>query len=387
MRACLLSVTAIADDSRVRRQGDAIAAAGHEVVGVGLPGARSPQPTWPVYECGNSRVATRRAGTVLRAFAARGGSRAAVRAFWTSPLSRQMRETAIGTAANLFIANDWKTLPIALAAAEATGGRAHYDTHEFATEQHLDSLAWRVVLRPFVKAIEGAHIHRASSVSTVAEGIAAAIAKLYGLSKRPTVIRNVPAYQRCELRPTGSPITVLFHGALMRNRGLEVIIKSTALWPDGFRLLIRGNGSRRYEGHLRALAAQAGVSDRVAFEPAVPPDAVVETAHESDVGIALFGRGVQSVQLSNALPNKLFEYIAAGLALCVLDLPGLGGVVRNYDLGWTFPAPQPECIAEAIHEMDRMSIDAHKRRALEAAKELNWESESGRLVELLKLDD
>lgn len=386
MRACLLSITAIADDSRVRRQGDALAAAGYEVTGVGLAGARSPRPGWPIYECSSS-ASIRRVGTAMRALAARGGTRAAVWAFWTSPLSRRIRETAIDTGAQLFIANDWKALPIALAAAERTGGRVHYDSHEFATDQHLDSLGWRAVMRPFVKAIEGAHIRKAASVSTVAEGISVALEELYQLQERPTVIRNVPPHQSFEARPTASPITVLFHGALTRNRGLELIIESTRLWPEDFRLLIRGSGARRYEARLRALVVDAGVTDRVVFEAAVPPDAVVETAHGSDVGIALFGRGVESVQLSHALPNKLFEYIAAGLALCVLDLPGMGGVVRDYELGWTFPAPRPECIAQAIRQMDRTSIDARKKQALEAAKVLNWEYESRRLVELLSSQD
>src|SRR6516162_10903492 len=47
-RICIISMSAIADDPRVRRQGDAFARAGWEVVGVGLPGAQSMPPDWTI---------------------------------------------------------------------------------------------------------------------------------------------------------------------------------------------------------------------------------------------------------------------------------------------------------------------------------------------------
>jgi hypothetical protein len=47
-RICLIALSAIADDPRVRRQGDAFVRDGWDVVAVGLPGARSTAPGWTI---------------------------------------------------------------------------------------------------------------------------------------------------------------------------------------------------------------------------------------------------------------------------------------------------------------------------------------------------
>src|SRR5687767_578363 len=47
-RICVLALSRIADDPRVRRQCDTFHRAGWNVTAVGLPGARSPGPDWPI---------------------------------------------------------------------------------------------------------------------------------------------------------------------------------------------------------------------------------------------------------------------------------------------------------------------------------------------------
>src|SRR6476661_2870597 len=48
----ILALSAIADDPRVRRQGDAFHAAGWEVIAFGLPGSgRSAPPPWQIIGC------------------------------------------------------------------------------------------------------------------------------------------------------------------------------------------------------------------------------------------------------------------------------------------------------------------------------------------------
>jgi glycogen(starch) synthase len=69
-----------------------------------------------------------------------------------------------------------------------------------------------------------------------------------------------------------------------------------------------------------------------------------------------------------------------GLARCVTDQPEMVGLLREHELGVTFPRVDPQVIAAAVSGLDPAAIDRYKRNALTAARELCWEWESERLV-------
>jgi len=83
-----------------------------------------------------------------------------------------------------------------------------------------------------------------------------------------------------------------------------------------------------------------------------------------------------------ALPNKFFEYIMAGLALCVTELPEMASIVRRYDLGRLAAGCSAAAFAEAVNGFTPEAIERYRGNARLAAQELNWQRESARLVEL-----
>jgi glycosyltransferase involved in cell wall biosynthesis len=102
---------------------------------------------------------------------------------------------------------------------------------------------------------------------------------------------------------------------------------------------------------------------------------MVSIAARSDIG--MFAHQPNGRQASLALPNKLFEYMMAGLAVCVSDMPSMREVVEDTGSGVLIPAPYgiPE-IVSAIDRLRASGIVEFKRAALEAARRLNWEQES-----------
>ena len=199
--------------------------------------------------------------------------------------------------------------------------------------------------------------------------------------RRPVqVVRSVPFYVSMPFRPTGETITVLYHGDIHYTRGLHKAVKSMAMWRPEFRLLIRGNGDAGYIERLRELAREHGVADRLTIEPAVPFDRIVPEANKADIGY--FVHKDVSPQKRFVLPNKYFEYIMAGLALCVSDLPEMARLVHQYGFGKLVPEYDEAVIANVINSFDRPTIDAMKQRSIEAAKELNWEVEQVRMLGL-----
>ncbi len=382
---CLLALSVIADDPRVRRQGDAFHRAGWQVVGVGLAGARSPDPEWPVLTVGRFERARpksrlfRKALTALRLLYVRIRPRAAQRLYWSaSEQIRGLAACAERVTATVWLANDWNTLPLAARLACEKGGVYGYDTHEFAAEEYGGSAWWRFWHRPIVCALEEHFIRGATVVSAVSAGIAACLDQRYRLPRAPIVVRNTASFQAIAFRPTGERIRVLYHGIVAPGRGLEAAIDSVALWRPEFDLTLRGPGKAEFLGRLQQRIAARGLQHRVRLAPPVPMIALVSEAAGFDIGLFALPGGSQHNEL--ALPNKLFEYAMAGLAVCVSALPEMAGLVREFDFGTTIAAIEPAAISAAINRFDRELVDRYRRNALAAARELCWERESERLT-------
>jgi glycosyltransferase involved in cell wall biosynthesis len=238
-----------------------------------------------------------------------------------------------------------------------------------------------LVWPPFLRALEGALIRDAAWVSTVSDGIADLLQADHQLATRPTVIRNVPAYQAMSHREPGDVLTVLFHGGLLRDRGLEPLLESLASWSPDRRLVVRGNGAASYVESLRSIVERAGTADRVSFEPAVPHPEVVATANATaDIGI--HPMPALTSQTRFALPNKFFEYTMAGLVVCVVGGSEMARLVTEQGNGVLLSSSAAESIAETVNGLDRATVSELKQASLAAAKDLSWESEQSRLTGL-----
>lgn len=282
----------------------------------------------------------------------------------------------------VWIANDWRMLPAAAAAADRVGGRVVYDSHEFATEEYAERLSWRLFQRPVAAAVERRWIRTAAAVVSVSPGITDALRRMYGLTVPTDTIRNTPVFQETPFRATGATIELLYHGVVSPGRGLEASIRAVALLRHAFRLSIRGpSGLPGYREHLEALIAEAGVADRVRLLPPVPMTELVTAASAFDIGLmALPGHSAHN---RFALPNKIFEYMMAGLALCVSDLPAMADIVASSGAGVRMRDVTPEAIAEPLNRLAPHQIDKMKKAALSAAHMYNWQTEGGRFMELL----
>jgi len=387
----ILSLSAVPDDPRVRRQGDLFASRGWRVRVFGLGGASSAPPEWPYVALADPDAEGRRTGEEaqvprrLRRTARRlrrlyHASRTALDprhakvAYWSIDRRfAELSDLAGRQRADIWLANDWQMLPIARQLSEQQGVPYVYDTHELAVHEYAHRWLWLMFQRPLVAAVEREGITGAALSSCVSSGIADFLQSYHGLPQRPMVVRNLPRYEAHPFRPCGEMIEVLYHGVVSPGRGLEACIESVASWQPGFRLTIRGPASESYRTELLGRAKAARVADRVLLAPPVPMVDLVREAARFDIG--LFALPDHSRQNNLALPNKFFEYMMAGLALCISDLPEMSALLRHYDLGRLIPAVTPDAIAAAINAFDRAAVGHYKVRALEAARTLNWETE------------
>jgi glycosyltransferase involved in cell wall biosynthesis len=87
-----------------------------------------------------------------------------------------------------------------------------------------------------------------------------------------------------------------------------------------------------------------------------------------------------------SLPNKLFDYIAAGIPVIASPLPEISALVSEYSCGIVLKAVSPELIAETLKRLrgDSQYLSQLKAGAKAAARELNWETEKIKEQELIK---
>jgi glycosyltransferase involved in cell wall biosynthesis len=370
MRVAMLLHKSVRHDSRVRREARALAQAGHEVVVLELA---------PV-EAGDLDGFARR--SVLPPPWARRLPYHANRALCLLSFVRAVTRVR----PDVVHAHDAAMLLPGLAGARLTGARLVYDSHELATGVPYRERFWSW----FVAAVEQVGVPRADAVITVSNGIADRLSERYRLRERPAVVRNVcdlpapdPSVAPGALRhlagvPDGEPL-ILHQGAAALDRGCETLVRAVARLDRGH-LVFLGDGDPGLAERLSEIAHAEGVADRVHLVGSVAPERLLTYTRDADVGVSLLQDTCENHRL--ALPNKVFEYVAAGVPVVVSDLPEVGGLVRRSGIGWQVRPHSPESIANGLGLALNGGGDAVRARLWSAADELSWERERGRLTEI-----
>lgn len=374
-RVAVLSFSRIARDRRVLRQCDLLAELGAEpvVIGYGSTGESvgHSHRFWPTPQPDLAH----RLKTVLRQLPAHLGVSSAQAGFWMRPEYRWALDQLRRSGCSLVLANDWPALVVAARWKAESGGLVHYDTHEFATLEFDERLSWRVIYKPYVTHLERMAIGAADQISTVGPKLAEALQEHYRLPETPLVVRNTP--EQIALppeQPTAWPLRLLYHGQVLEDRGLEALIDSIPIWQTRHRLTIRGDGNAAYIDRLRRRVAETGAQAQVSFEPAVPPGEVMSlAAAQADIGVHF--TPLETKQRHFSLPNKLFEYIGAGLAVAVSPGADLRRIVEAYGLGVVSADAGSRAVADAINGLTQPAVVAYRRNARLAALELCWEHE------------
>lgn len=202
---------------------------------------------------------------------------------------------------------------------------------------------------------------------TVAEGIGELYQNSFGLTQ-PVIITNAPGF--VELEPSevaDGRIELVYHGIWDPGRGIEVMIEALSRVPKHFHLnlIIVGHG----KNHLRAVAQQLQVVDRVHFIDPVPPRDISTYINGFDVALILNMPVNDSEKY--ALPNKVFESIQGRLALVVGPSPEIAKVVTEGECGIVLEDFTPESLSKNLEGLSKSDIEHFKERSGFLARSLS----------------
>ncbi len=344
---CFALVGSIPHNSRALRQLRALVRLGLRIEAFGFgPSAELPADLQPV----------------VRYHALPFPERRGPRFFWE--VHRRIRIAADACPARVYHAGDLYVLPALAAAARRHRGRLVFDARE--RYPYVAGTVGRPFRQHFWKLVEHRYIRRADLVLTVSDGIADHLVRDYGIAP-PLVLYNAPeapavadpsASLRRRLALPDHIVIFLYQGHLRSGRGCLPPLEALPDVPDAV-LVYLGDGP--LAPTIRERATALGVTDRVHLLPPVLPDALLAVTASADVGLVLLEDTCLNHRL--ALPNKLFEYLAAGVPVLAGDLPELRRVVETYGVGFVVDPASPGALAAA---MRRLAGDAALRRRLAA---------------------
>lgn len=231
-------------------------------------------------------------------------------------------------------------------------------------------------------------IARCQAVIAVSPPIVAEIRRSYQI-ERVFLVRNMLPYcavARSErlreyLGLVKSTRIVLYQGYLQSYRGLDILIRAAPLLDADIVIVLMGKGIGATQERLESLARELGVTERVRVIPPVPYDELLAWTASADIGLTPLSPE-QTLTMKWCLPNKVFEYIMAGLPVLSAPLEAVQELIARYNVGQTLPAALPSALAHAINSMlaDRVALMRMHENALRAARELCWENERERLL-------
>jgi len=296
-------------------------------------------------------------------------------------IDQRMIGVGVSSGADVFHSHDLNTLGVGAACKARTGALLVYDSHELQTERN------RMTAKSKAAAIkeEGSLLPSADAMIVASPSWVAWNTKLYGQLPDPTVtLLNVPELTaiddskdlRAELGIPTERRIVIYQGSIQENRGIEPAIDAVAML-DGVTLVVIGYGYHRPA--LESLVRTRNLEDKVLFFGPVRNDELISYSASADIGLANIVNS--SVSYHTSLPNKLFEYVMAGIPVVGSDSPEIGRIVTEEGIGEVCDADDPAALANAMSHILE-NPDSYRDAILATSARYNWQVEQVTLTDV-----
>lgn len=173
---------------------------------------------------------------------------------------------------------------------------------------------------------------------------------------------------------------VCYIGGITRERGISELVDALDILQDVTLIMCGPFESQAYEDELKAMVGWRFVD----YRGIVGREEVAKIMLCSAAGVVTFLPGPNH---NDSQPNKMFEYMSAGLPLVASYFPLWRQIVEKSNCGLCVDPSSPKDVANAIARL--LSNEALCREMGNAGREavtnrFNWSNESNKLMELYK---
>ena len=296
--------------------------------------------------------------------------------------------------ADIYHAHNVHTLPFCWWAARRRGAKVVYDSHELFTGLQLAEPSVREWIKQFIERVtEWLFVRSAAGVITVNRSYAEILARTYRIPL-PVILQNTPQLvplvrgnrirQAFGLAP--ERWLVLYQGGYHLNtRALDKLVLAARELPPEAALVFIGFALRKEDEILKGIVQQEQLGERVFFLDPVPHQELLSYTMEADIGVIPFIDNCPAMHFST--PNKIYEYLMAGVGVVCTDLPELRRIVEEDQVGAVCDPTDVHDMARVIRQLaeDRERLAQIRARARAAAEQRhNWEQEEEKLISLYR---
>jgi len=288
------------------------------------------------------------------------------------------------TKTDLLFANDLDTLQSNYLISKIKRIPLIYDSHELFCD--VPELMGSPVKRKIWQGIEKRIVPKLKTCITVNESIAKIFEEKYGVKFH--VILNIPeqlpgvtppSKEQLNL-PADKKIILLQGAGINIDRGAEELIDAMAHIENAILLIIGGGDCWPI---LEEKVKQQKLYNKVRLIKKIPKKELMGYTRHADLGISIDKNTNRNYY--NSLPNKIFDYIHAGVPILASRLPEIEKIVSHYKIGWFIDSHEPKHIAYTINKiLLSPDLTQFKKNTSIAAEELNWKLEKAKYLEIIK---
>lgn len=287
--------------------------------------------------------------------------------------------------ADLLLSNDLDTLLPNYLVHKLKRKPIIFDSHEYFTE--TPELVNRPKVQRIWKRIEKTIVPKLKNCITVNKSIAQLFEQEYKVPFK--VVRNIPGkpgvlekVSRAALGlPDNKKIIILQGSGINVQRGAEEAVEAMKYIGNAILLIVGGGDVLPL---LKKMVQEMELGEKVKFIPRQTPDKLAAYTACADIGLTIDKD--TNINYRYSLPNKLFDYMHAGVPILATPLTEIKNIIEEYQIGMFIENHDPKHIADTIEKMlaDEQKLNLFRQNTKIAATELNWENEKKVLVEIFK---
>lgn len=251
--------------------------------------------------------------------------------------------------------------------------------------QHTKSLAGKLLSSSGQwRKYENESVGQADRVITVVAEMKDRLVQNRAPEAKIIILENTPPVSSVtESIPGESEVfNVVYVGGVTQHRGLQFVIRGLALLEKDLKWHFTVAGDGRYLAELKALTVRLGIGTNVTFKGKIAKTEAESLISRSDLAVLPH---IRSVQSDNSSPNKLFEYMAAGIPVLASDCTSIKRVIDTTDSGVTYINDSPENLALKLRELyldrDKLKLKGNNGRKA-VIEHYNWETSAVSLIEM-----
>ncbi|MCI5160925.1 MAG: hypothetical protein D3917_02665 [Candidatus Electrothrix sp. AX5] len=224
------------------------------------------------------------------------------------------------------------------------------------------------------------YLPKADVVTTVCEGLAQRY-KNEICHRDIHVIKNVAPFYDLDPALIKNKVRIIYHGsdAPIRNVHTHILAMDEADDRYYLDLMLVHAGDMDYRDKLEEMAK---VRENVTIIPPVSTEEIIPFTHAYDIGLFLLKP--MNTNYEFALPNKLFEFIQARLAVIIGPSVEMAKIVNKYQCGRVAENFNSTTCAALLNSLTNEDIFQMKKQSSVAAVQENFEQERGKLLSLIK---